>query len=502
MKIGLINPPQILLKAVGIPAVFPPIGLAYIAAVLEKEHEVFVIDANAAGWRNLKEVDGKLHSGLSFEEIGSQIRERKPDIVGITVPFSVNAESAYATAAVVKSVDKSILTILGGPHPSIRPLDTLSNYAVDYVVIGEGEDTIVELINKIDSGALSELDQVNGIGYKNDNKLLITPPRPLIKDLDKIPFPARHLLPMEEYFASIRARRGSRHVYNYNSRWANMITSRGCPFACNFCSVNITMGKQFRARSADNVIKEIQELVTKYDIRHIDFEDDNLTFEKKRLAQICDYIVEKQLGITWATPNGVRADILDDNLVARMKKAGCKRVFVAPESGSQRVLRDIIGKAMDLKKVEEAVALFKKHGIIVDASFVIGSIGEKGIETKAEILETIQFAKKLKRLGMDGAGFHIATPLYGTSLYETAKQKGYLRKDVESASLSSGIPLIETPEWTGAELLELQKMAYDAVCVPIWQKTFRMFKQIFRLSPSFVAKLRELYWWAKDIGRH
>jgi len=458
MKICLINPPQILKKQYGKPYVFQPLGILYIAAVLEKKYEVEVIDATAEGWRNATEIGDTYYLGLSPDVLKKRIKESKPDVVGISVTFSVNAGSAFKVASLVKSIDKKIIVVMGGPHVTVRSMETLLFPDVDFVVIGEGEQTMQELMEKIENGSINNADNlsaIKGIGYKKSDKPVINPRRSLIQNLDSLPFPARHLIPMEEYFKSMAAKKGSRMIYTFNEGWASLFTSRGCPYNCNFCTINLTMGRQFRPRSPENVFAEIKQLYERYGIRHINFEDDNLTMDKKRAEQIFDLIIKNKINITWSTPNGIRVENIDENLVQKMKQSGCKRVFVAPESGVQRVVSKIIGKSLDLKKIKQAVRLFKKNGIIVDGSFVIGLIGE----TKLDIWRTIIFALKLKRLGMNKAGIHIATPYFGTRFYDEAVQKGYLKKEPDIEALTPKEPLFSTPEWSAKELKRLHKIA-------------------------------------------
>jgi len=459
MKVLLINPPQIFLRSAGSPVLFHPTGLAYVAAALEKEHEVRILDACAESRRGVEIVEGKYCLGLGFDEIAERIETIKPDAVGISVVFSANEYAGLKTASTVKSVDKNIVTILGGPHPTVRPVETLLHPDVDYVVINEGEYTTPELIRKIEEGASHELQAVCGIGFKVENNPVLTEPRELIEDLDSLAFPARHLLPMELYHDAEKLGVKSRELYNVavdkrNARSTTIFSSRGCPFTCNFCSIHLTMGRRFRKRSAENVVKEIEEVVSKYGITHIDFEDDNFTFDKTRVRRICDLIIDKGLHITWSTPNGIRADIIDEDLVVRMKNSGCRRVFVAPESGVQDVVKNIINKNMSLEKVTEAVRLFAKHGIIIDASFVVGAVGKNGeSETKRDIFGTIVYAMKLKRLGMNKAGFNIATPLIGTKMREYAEEANYVKVANDATESNKGKPIIETPEFTHRDLV-------------------------------------------------
>lgn len=449
MRICLINPPRIQPKLWGKPSAFQPLDIAYVAALLERQHKVCIIDVPTEGWRNLKEMDEKRYRlGLTNEEISARIKQWLPDLVVITVPFSGWSKTAFEVASAAKSVDKGITTVLMGLDPSARPADCLAHPNIDFVVIGEPEQTVLELADVLEQGKIEDLEKVRGIAFVKKGKTIITPPRPVIQNLDSLPFPARHLLPMEVYFAAVKENplRGE-----IRKPWAIMITSRGCPYNCVFCTVHTVMGKKWRARSPENVVDEIEHLVRTYHVKQIDFLDDNMTLDKKRMEAICDLIVERRLDIEWFTPSGVRADTLDENLLTKMKKAGCKKIRVAPESGVQRVVDQIIKKNLSLRDVENAVILCKKVGIKVGCFFVIGLIGE----TKKDIEETIKFAYKLRRLGADGFIFSIATPQYGTELYEQAKRCGFLRDEFSDDALSAAEPLIETPEFTAAELREL-----------------------------------------------
>jgi radical SAM superfamily enzyme YgiQ (UPF0313 family) len=253
---------------------------------------------------------------------------------------------------------------------------------------------------------------------------------------------------MREYFAAVKEipLRGEVH-----KPWTEILTSRGCPYNCVFCTHHIVWGKKWRGRSPENVVNEIEEVVKTYHVRQVDFLDDNMTLDPKRMEDICDLIVERKLKIEWFTPNGVRADTLSERLLTKMKKSGCKKIRVAPESGVQHVVDKIIKKNLDLKSVERAVALCKKVGIRVGCFFVIGLIGE----TKENIKETINFAYKLRKLGAESFVFSIATPIQGTELYEQAKQAGFLRDCYSDEALAAAEPLIETPEFTANELREL-----------------------------------------------
>jgi magnesium-protoporphyrin IX monomethyl ester (oxidative) cyclase len=428
------------------------LDIAYVAAVLEKAHAVSIIDCPTEGWRNLQEIDGiKYRLGLTQEQIADRIRDWKPDLVVISVPFSGWWRTAFEVSSAVKSVDEGIKTALIGLHPSAKPLESLAHPNIDYVVIGEPELTVQELAEKLEKGAdadAKDLRKVKGLGFTVDGEVIINPRRPVILDLDSLPFPARHLLPMKELFAAVKKTpiRGE-----IRKPCARVLTSRGCPNNCIFCSNHIVMGKKWRGRSPENVVDELEELVRKFGVKQVDFEDDNLTFDRKRMEAICNLIIKRGLDIEWYTPNGVRADCLDETLLAKMRQCGCQRIMVAPESGVQRVVNEVIKKNQDLKRVEDAIVAARKVGIKVSCFFILGFIGE----TKEDIQATINYAYHLRQLGADRFYFSYATPLVGTELYDQAEKGGFLRAGYSDEALSWAQPLIETPQFTANDLEEL-----------------------------------------------
>jgi len=446
MRVCLINPPRIQPKAWGKPSVYQPMDLAYVAAMLEKTHEVQVIDIPNEGWEILVEMEGAMYrQGLKKEVVADRIKSFKPEIVVMPIPFSGWARAAFQVAATVKSVDKGIKVALFGLHASARPNECLNQENVDFVVIGEPELTVLELANTLATEKDPDLSKVKGIGFMKNDKVTITAPRPFIEDLDMLPFPARHLLPMKQFFEAAKKIPISGNLKKPSIR---MLTSRGCPQNCIFCSNNIVMGRKWRGRSAENVVAEIEQIVNTYRVRQIDFLDDNIAFNRKRLETICDLLIQKRLHIEWCTPNGVRADSLDAELLTKMRAAGCKKILVAPESGVQHIVDDVIKKKQSLERVEEVVATAHKLGIKVGCFFILGMIGE----TKQDMKETIKFAQKLRRLGAEYFYFSYATPLYGTELYRQAKEGGFLTTDFSDDALSEVKPLIETPEFTVDDL--------------------------------------------------
>ncbi|MDR0318872.1 MAG: B12-binding domain-containing radical SAM protein [Nitrososphaerota archaeon] len=446
MHICLINPPRIQPKAWGKPSVYQPMDIAYVAAVLEKKHEVLVIDVPNEGWELLEEIEGgKYRQGLPNTEIVARIQKFRPTLVVISVPYSGWSTAAFAIAETIKTANKNLKIALIGLHPSSCPNECLRQATVDFVVIGEQEITTLELADVLEKNDFQALKNVKGLGFLENNELVTTETRPFIEDLDSLPFPARHLLPMKEFFEAAKKIPISGNLKKPSIR---MLTTRGCPYGCVFCSNHIVMGRKWRARSAENVVAEIEQIVKTYGIRQIDFLDDNIAFNRERLVKICNMLIEKRLKIDWCTPNGVRADALDSELLTLMRKAGCQKILVAPESGVQRIVDDVLKKKQSLQRVEEAINAAHNVGIKVGCFFILGMIGE----TKEDMKQTIQFAYKLRGLGAEYFYFSYATPLYGTELYRQAKEGSYLTSDFSDDALSAVQPLIETPEFTADDL--------------------------------------------------
>jgi anaerobic magnesium-protoporphyrin IX monomethyl ester cyclase len=422
--------------------------MATVAAVLEKKHAVSIIDAPTEGWENLEELDdSKYRVGLSAETIAKRIADFKPDMVAIEIPFSGWSKTAFEVVSIAKKVNRGITVVLFGLHPSSRPEACLENTDVDFVVIGEPENTVSELVEALE-GEKHDFKDIAGLGFRENNKAVLNAKRAIIENLDSLPFPARHLLPMDIYSQAVKQNPLRGEIYK---PYTIVITSRGCPYNCVFCSNCIVWGKQWRPRSPKNVVDEVEQIIKTFNIEQVDFSDDNMTLDRQRMVEICELIVQRHLRFEWFTPNGIRADSLDESLLRKMKAAGCKKIRIAPESGVQHIVNNIIKKNQDLKAVEQAVILCKKVGIKVGCFFVIGLIGE----TKADIEKTIEFAYKLRTLGADTFIFSIAMPLYGTAFYEQAKDGGFLRKGFCDFALAATEPQVETPQWSAKDLQEL-----------------------------------------------
>jgi magnesium-protoporphyrin IX monomethyl ester (oxidative) cyclase len=465
MKVMLIRPPMLVQREwSGVIGRSVPLSLGYIAAMLEENgDDVRILDASIEEWDKLHDwvwsqfADGpRKYTGMSFESITDRVRKEDPDFVGIT-GLSVEARPMYRTAAAVKQA-KDVPVALGGPHVTARYDEALSDPNVDFVCLGEGEYLVKELVDEIKKGN-ANFNKIKGLGWKDkDGKIVINEKRPPITDLDALPFPSRHLFNLRKYKEAAKHLQSSRQALVES---ASIITSRGCPFNCLFCSVNLTMGRVWRPRSPESVAGEIEHVIEKFGVQHLEFEDDNLTLVPPRFEKILDICKEKGLKFTWSTPNGVRADTLSEHLIERFKQSGCVELTVAPESGSQRVIDDVIGKKLKLEAVENAVRWCVKYGIEIAAFYVIGMIGE----TKEDLEQTYQHAQKMRKMGCKIVCY-IALPYYGTRLYRIAREKNYLLlpdgEKLEYAFLNRDAT-IETLEFDSEYLYELEArvVGYD-----------------------------------------
>ncbi len=454
MKILLINPPQSYYPGSDLVTGNLPLGLMYLAAVLDKEgYKVEILDAFMAD-AAFRTVGDTIEVGLSYNKIRGEIQSRKPDLVGVANPFSSQIEHAKKVAEVAKGVDPQIFTVVGGPHASVVPETFLQEAkSVDVAVIGEGEYILLDLVKFL--GGTKKLQDIEGIAYRENGQIKLTHPRPFIKNLDELPYPAYHLVDMEQYLNPVKI-----EYRSFKPRALAMVTSRGCPYNCCFCSVHLHMGKAFRANSAGYVADHLQFVVDKYRVKNVFFEDDNLTFDQKRMEAICDQIVERKIKFNWETPNGVRADRLNLELLKKMKKSGCRSVFFGIESGDQTVSDNIIHKDIDLAKVVEVAEMCKQIHLTSGGFYIIGFPGEKTENMK----KTVEFGLMLKRDYNVGMHLLVATPSYGTKLYEECMKKGYVKEDLTPRALAEvrqtmGKPLIETEDFTAEDVQEIAAYA-------------------------------------------
>ncbi|HMK95148.1 MAG TPA: radical SAM protein [Candidatus Limnocylindrales bacterium] len=456
MKILLVNPPQTFYPGSEPPAGNLPLGLMYVAAVLTKTgYQTEILDAFMTD-ASFQKTGETITVGMPFEKIKQEIRSRKPDILGIAGPFTCQIENSVKVSDLAKQVNPDILAVVGGPHVTTVPKEFLEEArSVDIAVTGEGEYIMPEIAGYLEGK--KQLNEILGIAYRKDEEVKVNPSRPFIRNLDELPYPAYDLIEMELYLSPKKV--GYR---SFRNRAISMITSRGCPFNCCFCSVHLHMGKGFRAHSAEYVLNHVQYVVEKFNVKNIFFEDDNLTLDLARFEAICDGLIQERIRIGWETPNGVRADCLNRNLLQKMKKSGCKSVFFGVESGDQQILDNVICKSLDLNRVVEVAKICKDINLKTGAFYIIGFPGEK----KENMQKTVDFALRLKRDFDVGMHLFFATPSYGTKLYEECKSKGYIRENLTWNSFAEarqpkGMPLISTQDFAPEEVKEIAIKALE-----------------------------------------
>jgi anaerobic magnesium-protoporphyrin IX monomethyl ester cyclase len=424
-KVAFVTTP--LLEKVAHHPLFPPLGLAYMAAVLDQNgFEVKIFDCPVC------EMD---HNKLKTE-----LDAYQPTIVGIG-SMTPTIESALKSARVAKEACPNATVVMGGPHATFADTEILSTEkAVDIIVRGEGEETIVELAQQ--SPQLEKISDIKGITFRKDNQIIQTSTRPFIQDLDALPRPAYKYLPMEKYRIT-------------GKTLLPIITSRGCPFQCSFCVASQMFGQRFRMRSPKHVLDELEWLRDEYGAEGIAFQDDTLTFNKKRATEICEGMIERKINLPWGC--GTRADVVTKDVLAIMAKAHCNETMFGIESGCQR-MRAVLKKGVTNQHCENAIKWAKEAGMFVTVSVILGYPGE----TKESLQETLDFARKLEP---DDVWLCHATPYPGTYLRELVKSYGWkMSEDWELYNTMN--PIFEDPALPAKEIAEMRKSFYNKFYSP------------------------------------
>lgn len=446
MKILLISPPFLNTLSSCQPKILeegieflPPLGLMYIAGYLREKtnHKVEILDCQV--------------KNLDYKQIAQEVRKRRPDVVGVTA-MTFTIIDVIETAKAIKKVNPEIKIILGGPHVNIYPEETMRTKEIDFLVFGEGEEPFKEILDNLNN--VKKLYNIKGIVFRDGKKIVNTGFRPLLQNLDKMPPPARDLTPLKDY-ASVLS--GSGLV-------TTMFTSRGCPYKCLFCD-RPHLGKNFRAHSAEYVVREMQSCKD-MGIDEIMIYDDTFTVDRQRVIDICEAVLKNNLKINWDVR--ARVNTVDEELLNLMERAGCKRIHYGVEAGTQKIL-NVLRKGITLEMTEKAFYLTKKAGIQTLGYFMLGSPEE----TREDIQETIKFIKKISP---DFIHVSITTPFPATDLYFRALKEGVIKSDVWREFAKNPTPDFVAPIWEK----ELSR-----------EELFSLFKKIYKefyFRPNFIAK--------------
>ncbi len=381
MRILLVYPPTRFSSYKSIGLKRPPLGLAYLAAVIKGEHEVKIIDFD------IEKTDWRHYPYQTF------------DVVGISAETAKYPVSLRIAAA---AKDRGATVVMGGPHVSFLDGDALRSGVVDFVIRNEGEYSFASLLKAL-CGKIS-IETVKGLSYLENGELRRTPDSPFIEDLDSLPFPARDLLPLHLYDSRIEGRLTT-----------TMMTSRGCPFACNFCSSSKLFGPRWRTRSVESIFEEMELLHRKYRFSALSIFDDTFTLSVDRAIKLSEKLQKKGWDLVWSALSHVSVVVRNPDMFRKMARAGLRWVFIGFESGNQEVL-DGYRKRSTVKESYKAMSILKENALKVTGSFIIGATNE----TREMIDETIAFAK---RLNPDRAQFTILTPYPGTKLYEQVRHR-------------------------------------------------------------------------------
>ena len=436
MKKVLLVQPNYRLQSVykSVKGITPPLGLCYIAAVLEQNKiSVKILDANALN--------------LTAEDIAKEASNY--DIVGVGFMTATHNFSVR----VAQLLDKSILKVAGGPQPTGVPEEVLRD-GFDIVVRGEGEKTMLEIAQD------NPHENILGISYKQDNKIIHNAPRPVMTDneIDALPMPARHLLPSNGVDMPYKSA-GTRRL-----PWAQIFTTRGCPYNCYFC--HKIFGQNIRFRKPENVVNEIVYLKEKYGIKEIDFYDDSFNFDMDYANKVMDLIIEKNLKIHIRLSSGIRINHINPELLQKFKKAGVDWIGYGIESGNQEVLNKI-PKAITLEQVRNAVRWTKEAGITMNGFMMLGLLGD----TKETMQQTIDFAKELD---LDMVAFNMLTPYPGSRLWDEVKKNGkLLLNNWDDFHHSSGKMTFKHPDVAPPEVVE-----------DMYRKAYRE----FYIRPKYILK--------------
>lgn len=435
MKTLLLAPPGRLMmnprtghEDLNLPKTWIPLGIAYLASSLRAVgHAVEVKDLHDCSW----------------QEVSALLRASAPDVVGISC-FTMNRANALRLASLIKEELPASFVIMGGPHATFFPEHILQNPAVDAVALGQGEVTLVEVVEALQSDG--DLRQIQGLVLRKGDELLWTEPRRQLPALDSLPFPAHEDFPLDDY-------KSSEIAPQYLAlTGTHVLTSRGCPFHCDFCSVHDYFGGKWHVRSPENVLDEVQMLMEKHGVKHIYFSDDLFSLDQARVITLCKMMLDRGLQLLWMAET--RVDCVSEEMLTWMRKAGCYRVYYGVESGSPRILQSM-NKGFGVEQIRQAFAMTHAAGIQPCCFLMVGNPGEN----PESIRETIALIHEIKPTQSPIIGINCLFP--GTAHYRLAQERGVISDEYWMSDLP---PPLFTVERSSDELIYLQILLSQGVC--------------------------------------
>lgn len=445
----------------------PSMSLYYLASKLEQQgHEVVIYDASLGPIVKTGKV---FRYGDSDNQVRDFLSTGKFDIVGITCSFNARWKFVSKIAQQVKLLSANTSVVVGGLFPTYEWEYCLNSCdAVDFVMLGEAELSFVDVINNLASGydINDSCKSIGGVAWKVKDKLFCNPKVEFNNNLDELPFPAWHLADLDKYFQV------QKNIFELPAPCLPVLSSRGCPNHCTFCNMYITHGRRWRSRSAENVLDEIEYLITQFGIRNLYFIDDNFSANLKRAKCICSGIIERQLKIKYNFHNGLSINAVDNELVRLMKKSGCTSVCLAIESGSERIRNDIYKKNLKTEKIVQVFNWYHKAKIPAIGYFMVGAPGE----TREDFEES---RKLMAKLPMSLATVGIYTPYPGTQLYDECKEKGWLIEPSaeDDSRVEMFTSMLRTPDFEPEDVAGWQKQLYISFIRYHW---FTLIKEALR----------------------
>jgi magnesium-protoporphyrin IX monomethyl ester (oxidative) cyclase len=464
-----------------------PLGISYLAAVLRDRYEIQLLDASIEGVDQVRLDPPEFEvRGLSPEDVQKRIGSFAPDVLGVSCVFSPQYPLVQEMVRRAKGANPDLITVTGGTHPTFLAEGVLAETPeLDFVVLGEAEESFPQLLEAISRGL--GYDEIDGLAWRDGAEIRVQPKTRFIKDLDSLPYPARDLLDMTLYERACI----THGVFQDQNMAASICSSRGCPRGCLYCSSCVFWGQKFRPRSPENVLDEIEELVSRYGVEEIQFEDDNLTLRPERAKQIFRGMIERGFTVKFSLPNGVALNTIDEEMVRLMREAGCYEVYLPFESGNERVLKDVMRKRWaNIDRSLKAAALFRKYGIRTMAYFMMGLPGE----TLDEMHDTYELAIKSK---VFMPIIFVAQPLPGAQMTKLLQEQGDLPLDYRFENNRYVKSVFQTAEWTSEQVermahssfLKAQLLAFTRQPDELWRSYLR---QPFYWFSSFLRYLRNV----------